>query len=256
MLSHSYHIISTYNFLPPLYLQPTLVDFYKCELSNAKFSQSSSNGRFLQPGWDCNLKNLPSLRERTDHWLEINESLCLGCLPLQRRRMWLDTPLGNGGGEKGKKKKSPGLSPVPWPVIKEVKEQRVLFSPWLLIPAYLDLKSPISAPDQALGRTLQISPRPVYFPDQPGKDPGSLTSSGKVSLWIMQLLEHFYLNKWHKCPGFMAQPCEMKVQTKAPPGEAGFCVSSSPLLYFVLPPSPERWQAPYLWTLLVQCSRH
>lgn len=105
-------------------------------------------------------------------------------------------------------------------------------------------------------QNLEDLTKSLYFPDQPRKDPDSLTCSGKGSLWIMQLLEHFYLNKWHKCPGFIAQPCEMKVHIKAPPGEAGFCLSFSPLLCFVLPLSPERRQASYLWSLLVQCSKH
>lgn len=125
MLSHS-GIISLYHTTScphGTYSPPLFVDFYKCEPSSANFFQSSSNGRCLQPGWDCNLKNFPLPEERADHWLEIGDSLCLGCLPLQQRSTWLDPPLGNGG-EKRKKRKalvwtqSPGQWPKRWKIEK------------------------------------------------------------------------------------------------------------------------------------------
>lgn len=161
------HITLTHKFLPPQHLQPIFV----CGLLQAWAFQGQVLPVFkweMSPAWVeiATLKTSHCLRKgQITNWKSVNHYALDAC-PYSGGAHGL-TLLREMEGKKEKKKKSPGLNPVPWPVAKEVQERRVhLFSLCLLIPECFDLKAPICAPDQAPGRTQSL-----YFPDQPSKDP-------------------------------------------------------------------------------------
>lgn len=90
-------------FLPPWYLQPTLVCrhleiwIFQGQVLPVCFKQMSPAWVRLQPQSFTGHTALP--QERASHLLEIGESACLRCLPSQRSTTLLDTPLGNEGGK-------------------------------------------------------------------------------------------------------------------------------------------------------------
>lgn len=91
-------------FLPPRYLQPTLVCrhleiwIFQGQVLPVCFKQMSPACMRLQPQSFTGHTTLP--QEGAGHQLEIGESAYLRCLPSQRSTTLLDTPLGNGGGKK------------------------------------------------------------------------------------------------------------------------------------------------------------
>lgn len=129
-----------------------------------------------QPGWDCNLKNFPLTQEMADHWLEISESLCLGCLPLEQRSTWLDPPLGKEG-EKSLKKDLFWTQSSGW-WSKRWKSRVYLFS----LCAYNSVWTRKLL--FVLLTRLQIEPgRSDQVTDQSSKHPDTLTFPG--SIWLL-----------------------------------------------------------------------
>lgn len=120
-------------------------------------SSSLQTGDISSPGETATLKPSHSLRrgEITD-WKSVNHCALDAC-PYSIGAHGLTLLWEIEGKTEKNPQQNPGLNPVPWPVAKEVKEQRVhLFSPCLLILEYLDLKAPVCAPDQlqaGLGRS-------------------------------------------------------------------------------------------------------
>lgn len=180
------HITLTPEFLPAWHLHPILV----CGLLQTWAFQ----GQVLQTGDISSLGEITTWKLPTagrsvtgTQWITMPWMLALST--------WLDPPSGNGG-EKNKIKKKALFWTQPlgqWPKRWKSEESTYFLSVcsyqsgliWKLQCVFL------SRLQAGTGRSYQS----LYFLAQPIKDSDSLTHSGRVWLWIIQLLEHLCLKQ-------------------------------------------------------------